>query len=243
MTSRVNTGEVLGLDGPAPSGPYGHARPSRPAAPRRLEDAGIFDFDRCLAAYDQGVDVSGAFDVSKFFAVTEAHYAAIPVPVVVVDYQPYHDVYDMAELVKQHGTLHISTLHGPAYWPPEVTTKTRAVHDWYAHIVPGNNFSWEGEINAYRASLPLYPEDLHWLVYSELILQAAQILTHHGVDQKIVYCRNGEPLRTYEAWRALNGQADDGGTRQQYGHYAREFLASAEVPFVVPQVIESQFQQ
>lgn len=185
--------------------------------------------------------MSGAFHVSKFLAITDELYATIPVPVAVVDYQPYMDVYDMAERVRREGILHISNLHGPTYWSSSVTIKARAIHDWYAHILPGNSFSWEGEVNAYKASLALYPKDLHWMVYSELILQVAQLLVYRGVEQKIVYCRGGEPLRTYEAWRLMQDRVEGPQSRQEYRSHVKQFLASAELPFSVPILIESQF--
>ena len=243
MTARSSTQEALRFDPPERSGSFRYGRPGRDAAysdSSDSKDAWLFNFERCLEAYDQGLDVSRAFDPAKFLAITDELYAGIPFPVVEVDYQPYQDVYDMGELVKRQETLYISTLHGPTYWSSEVTTRTRAVHDWYAHILPGNNFSWEGELNAYRSSLALYPGELQWLVYSELVLQVAQLLARHGVEQKIVYCRNGEPLRTYEAWRTLNGEAKGGSSRQRYHRYVHEFLAAAEVPFSIPELLKAQ---
>lgn len=206
------------------------------------DDVRLFDFDRCLEAYAQGADVSRVIDLSRYLAITDELYTTIPVAVAAVNHQPYVDVYDMKELVERSGVLYISTLHGPPYWSYEATIKTRAIHDWYTHVVPGNNFSWEGEVLAYKASLPLFPEDLHWLVYSEVILQVTQLLVHGDVKQKIVYCRSGEPLRTYHAWCKFSGRTEDTSSREAYARYVHDFLGPDAVRFFVPALIGSQLQ-
>lgn len=229
--------------------PRRYARPSRAEAnPVRStaavlsDEARSFDFDRCVEAYAQGADVSRVIDLSRYRAITDELYTTIPVTVAAVNHQPYVDVYDMKELVERSGILYISTLHGPPYWSFETTIKTRAVHDWFAHIMPGNNFSWEGEVAAYKASLPHFPADLHWLVYSEIILQTTQLLIHGDVQQKIIYCRMGEPLRTYHAWCKLSGRTGDSSAREAYSRYVHDFLGSDVGQFSVPELVELQLQ-
>jgi ubiquinone biosynthesis protein Coq4 len=64
--------------------------------------------------------------------------------------------------------------------------KFRAVHDWH-HIIGGADDSMKGEILTYFIARESAPVATHWLLFSEIILQAATA-THTGkfAPQKLV---------------------------------------------------------
>jgi hypothetical protein len=52
------------------------------------------------------------------------------------------------------------------------------------------------------------------------------------VEQKIVYCRDDEPLRTYASWVKTQGYTrQTAETRREYHDYVQAFLSGAEVAF------------
>ena len=62
----------------------------------------------------------------------------------------------------------------------------RALHDWH-HIITGTESDFEGEVITYKAALRTAPKSIHWILRSEIVLQAAAML-HTGAfqEQKLV---------------------------------------------------------
>lgn len=80
------------------------------------------------------------------------------------------------------GSLIISTAHishpcltaGQNAW-------FRAVHDWH-HLCQGADFDMFGEISAFLFARATAPREIWWILFSEIVLQAAATL-HHGTFQ------------------------------------------------------------
>ena len=85
------------------------------------------------------------------------------------------------------GELVISVAHNSH---PHLTysenAKFRAVHDWH-HLIGGADDSMHGEILTYFIAQESAPVAIHWLLFSEIVLQAA-VATHTGkfAPQKLV---------------------------------------------------------
>ena len=64
--------------------------------------------------------------------------------------------------------------------------KFRAVHDWH-HIIGGADDSMGGEVLTYYIAQESAPVAIHWLLFSEIILQAATAThTRKFPTQKLV---------------------------------------------------------
>lgn len=62
----------------------------------------------------------------------------------------------------------------------------RAVHDWH-HIVASSDDSFLGEWQAYQLAVTTAPEAIHWMLCSEIILQAAAAIHYQAFqEQKLV---------------------------------------------------------
>ena len=62
----------------------------------------------------------------------------------------------------------------------------RALHDWH-HIITGSDSNFDGELRAYEIALATAPEAIHWILRSEIVLQAAAMLqTGAYQEQKLV---------------------------------------------------------
>lgn len=85
------------------------------------------------------------------------------------------------------GLLKISTAHNEhPYWGPEINAKFRAIHDW-DHVTWGHGYDWVGEIRACQTAMAKAPESIHWILWSEIALQAAAAIhTGEFQPQKLV---------------------------------------------------------
>ena len=82
-----------------------------------------------------------------------------------------------------HGRLLVSTAHNVhPHWLPLQNKWFRAVHDW-DHIQSGAGFDLDGETQAYEAAMETAPESIRWILYSEIVLQAAAAI-HTGSFQR-----------------------------------------------------------
>ena len=71
------------------------------------------------------------------------------------------------------GRMLISTAHSEGLpWTEATNAKFRAVHDW-DHLRTGAGFDIDGEVSAYCAAAETAPESILWMLYSEIVLQAA----------------------------------------------------------------------
>lgn len=88
---------------------------------------------------------------------------------------------------KQDGVLVISTLYSehPILTPMQ-NWMFRAIHDHH-HVSQGFGFDLEGEIAAAEYVISTAPESIHWLLWSEVALQAGTAIhTGEFAAQKLV---------------------------------------------------------
>jgi hypothetical protein len=83
---------------------------------------------------------------------------------------------DPAQLKMRHantGQILISTAHNESPWLDRASNAHfRAVHDWH-HLQHGLGFDAEGEYAAYLVAINSAPKAIHWILRSEIYLQAA----------------------------------------------------------------------
>ena len=86
------------------------------------------------------------------------------------------------------GELLISAAHNrPASWLSKTqNVRFRAVHDWH-HLQASAGFDMAGEYAAFEYAKSTAPQCIHWMLYSEIVLQAAATI-HTGSfqEQKLV---------------------------------------------------------
>ena len=114
-------------------------------------------------------------------------YQSLPVDVVVTcdDVSPEQ----MLSHYQEHNELLISSAGSehPILSQAD-NVRFRAVHDWH-HISQGFGFDLDGEIAAARYAISLAPKAIHWMLWSEIALQAAAcIKTGEFQPQKLVHC-------------------------------------------------------
>jgi len=87
------------------------------------------------------------------------------------------------------GQLLISSAHNDSIWlTGSQNVQFRAVHDFH-HLRYGLTFGAEGEYMAFEAAASEAPSEIHWILRSEIWLQAAAAI-HTGLfqPQKLVNC-------------------------------------------------------
>lgn len=87
---------------------------------------------------------------------------------------------------QQTGDLLISSANNQSVWSHSQNLMFRAVHD-YHHIKAKASFDLIGEIQAYGEAAKTAPKSIHWILFSEIVLQAAAAI-HIGTFpvQKLV---------------------------------------------------------
>lgn len=87
------------------------------------------------------------------------------------------------------GQILTSTAHNDSPWLDKASNAHfRAVHDWH-HIQRNLGFDIEGEYAAYLAAIDSAPKAIHWILKSEIYLQAAACIeTGCFQPQKLVRC-------------------------------------------------------
>ena len=88
---------------------------------------------------------------------------------------------------RRSGRLLISAAHSEhPVLTPEQNVRFRAVHDHH-HLLTAAGFGWAGEKAAYDLACATAPEMIHWVLRSEILLQAAYKLeTGLFAKQKLV---------------------------------------------------------
>lgn len=83
--------------------------------------------------------------------------------------------------------LLISTAHNVhPHWLPSINARFRAVHDSH-HLAAGAGFTLLGEIATYEYAKATAPQEIHWILFSEIVLQAAACIAAGGfARQKLV---------------------------------------------------------
>ena len=138
-------------------------------------------------AYISGKPVEPTkFEVSLFAAWVDTRFACIGhrVDFICEDVSP--------ALCGSHyracGRLLISTANNTDnLWGEAVNARFRAVHD-FDHFNTGARFDLDGEVSAYCAAAETAPREILWILYSEIVLQAAAcIYTGRFNEQKLVH--------------------------------------------------------
>jgi hypothetical protein len=83
--------------------------------------------------------------------------------------------------------LNVSTANNThPFLTPAQNVKFRAIHDWH-HIEISRDDSLEGEHATYCHAASIAPRDIGWILFSEIVLQAAAAI-HFGdfQPQKLV---------------------------------------------------------
>jgi hypothetical protein len=126
-----------------------------------------------------------AAERDAFMAWLEDQFNTITSPVFFTDREVSPDL--LMHTYLQRRVLLISSANNDSVWPPLHNLMFRAVHDWH-HISGGCDFTLDGEIQAYVMASKTAPESIHWILFSEIILQAATAIhTNKFPDQKL--CR------------------------------------------------------
>lgn len=94
--------------------------------------------------------------------------------------EPYGSAEEMAERVRRTGLFIVRWRSAGSHPLGYLHKDFRVVHDWFGHIVPGNPFSMNGELAAFRTHVEtkLFSRDVLPLVWSEVVLENAYRLFH-----------------------------------------------------------------
>lgn len=85
------------------------------------------------------------------------------------DTQPFDAVPEMRHWLESHGEL-LMLSEWSAELGRDLYTKHRAVHDWFGHIVPNNQFGGVGEAHAFKIHESQYSADVLPIVFSDVVL-------------------------------------------------------------------------
>lgn len=124
-------------------------------------------------------------DLAGLRQFIDSELRSIYCPIVYVN----HDVTlpECMELFHRENRLYISIMHiSHPFLSDKENAHFRAVHDWH-HIRADVGSTLDGEIAAFKYACIAAPESIHWILFSEIVLQAAAaIATGEFQPQKIV---------------------------------------------------------
>ena len=114
-----------------------------------------------------------------------AQYRALPVPVRFTAQEL--TLAQAAQLYIHRGLLLVSTAHSEHPWLSRLdNARFRAIHDWH-HVIGGLDDSLTGEIGTYQIAKSTAPQGIWWILFSEIVLQAAACIhTGRFQQQKLV---------------------------------------------------------
>lgn len=140
----------------------------------------------CASAYLNGADhpVSAA-ELAALRRFISVQFKGICRPIVYI--QSDITLPECIQSLQADGVLHISTAnnHHPHLTPAE-NAQFRAVHDWH-HILIGADSTFGGECATFRHAAMVAPPEIRWILFSEIVLQAAACLvTGEFQPQKLV---------------------------------------------------------
>lgn len=126
-----------------------------------------------------------AAELATLRAWIRAEFARIPYPVAFQDADL--DLPAAVDRFAADGVLVISTANVSHPWlTDDENAKFRAVHDWH-HIAIGADSTLDGEISTFAHACATAPTLIHWMLRSEIVLQAATcIATGRFWPQKLV---------------------------------------------------------
>lgn len=145
-----------------------------------------FHAQALASAYMQGSDcplTDG--EIASLREFIDSELRSIYCPIVYVDYDV--TLPECMELFHKESKLYISidNISHP-YLSDKENAHFRAVHDWH-HIRADVGSTLSGEIASFEYACIAAPESIHWILFSEIVLQAAAaIATGEFQPQKVV---------------------------------------------------------
>jgi hypothetical protein len=167
---KAGVAAMQALSAPAPE-------PLLPAAPIVGKLARAFIDGAAVIPTDRELEILNAW--------IEAEFRSIPVPVRFTAADV--DLPEMLATLRSTGDLLISIAHNDHPFLEGFTNaKFRAVHDWH-HVVTGADSSFTGELATFDHAAKHAPEEIKWMLFSEIALQAAAcIVAGRFQPQKLV---------------------------------------------------------
>jgi len=144
---------------------------------------------RLAALYGQPETIPTSDELSALRSWIDCQFSRLPCP---VDFH-YADINldQTITVYKNAGILPISVLHNNhPYLSFRDNARFRAVHDWH-HITIGADSTMQGEISTFRHAKSTAPKSIHWLLFSEIVLQAAACIHNGGEFQPQRFIRVG----------------------------------------------------
>lgn len=138
--------------------------------------------DLYMRGADHPVTASELASLRRFIA---AQYSQIRTPVVYVDQDV--SLPECIDCLQNEGVLYISVANNShPYLTAGENAQFRAVHDFH-HILIGADSTFAGECAAYLHAAMMAPPSIRWILFSEIVLQAAAcISTGEFQPQKMV---------------------------------------------------------
>ena len=120
--------------------------------------------------------------VNKMFKQIESK-----VNVYFVDGDPYKTADEMREDVKQNRRLKtMKDFSDHPFFSKEENWKFRSLHDWFTHIILGQNFNRDDEIKTYNAHTKMFPPAAWPALFTEIVGQVCYQTTYgHFPNQKV----------------------------------------------------------
>jgi hypothetical protein len=136
---------------------------------------------RLASLYEAPQTMLTVSELATFQRWINEQYELLPCPVSFQDKEV--NLVEAVIVYENTGTLPISILHNihPCLSPSD-NAKFRAVHDWH-HIVIGADSTMQGEISTFRHAKSTAPKSIYWLLFSEIVLQAAACIHNGGEFQ------------------------------------------------------------
>lgn len=138
-----------------------------------MKKSKILHLSNVYTRYKCQLDAIPAEEIATYKWDIQAAFNKIPYT---VDYLPIelNDFDLFVEGIERYRVLKVSTLHNESkFLTPDENLQFRAIHD-YLHYVLNQPFTFEGEVNVYKAQKFLHTTDIgKKILYSEVVLQAA----------------------------------------------------------------------
>jgi hypothetical protein len=144
---------------------------------------------RLAAMYEAAECIPNDAEITALKRWINEQFRQLPVP---VDF--HYEEIDLALTVtifENTGVLPISVLHNcHPYLSFTDNARFRAIHDWH-HVLIGADSTLRGEISTFKHAKSTAPKSIHWLLFSEIVLQAAACIHNGGEFQPQRFIKAG----------------------------------------------------
>lgn len=135
-------------------------------------DNNIMHYAAIYARYKDQLEQVLPETIEELTKTIQREFLNIPYPVVFVD-EELNDIEEIIKILKETGTLRISSLHNNSpIFPPDINLAFRAWHD-YIHIEYNFPLNYEGELYTYLYQAQGLSRQAKLVLFSEIVLQAA----------------------------------------------------------------------